>query len=337
MIMGALVMALLAQFVTLPYVLLRPGPAVDILGTPEEGAPVVTIEGAETYPTEGALYFTTVAQYGGPGRRPTAWDVARAALDPHSDVVPEERIFPPDVTREQMQERQSAMMTDSKEEAVAVALRALGRDVTETAQVAQVMPDMPAQGRLEVNDIITAVDGEDVTRAPQIAERITASTSDVTLTVIRGDETLQVELSPRERDGRRLVGVLIQPRFEYGVDVQIQAGNVGGPSAGMMFALGVYDTLTPGALTGGEQIAGTGSIDSTGQVGAIGGVPQKLTGARDAGASFFLTPRDNCHEVPGNVPDGLTVTPVTTFEESVAAVEAIASGDSADLPRCPGT
>lgn len=329
-------MALLAQFVTVPLVLLRPGPAVDILGRPEQGAPVVTVEGAKTHPTTGALYFTTVAQYGGPGRRPSAWEALAALIDPASSVLSEAEVFPQQVTQEQVQSQNSAAMLDSQQTAVAVALREAGTKVTEKAVVADVIQDGPAQAVLRKGDVISAVNGTSVTRAPQITERIQASTGDVSLTIVRGSRTLTETMTPVVRDGKRIVGVLIQPTFSFGVDVAIHAGEVGGPSAGTMFALGVYDTLTPGALTGGQKIAGTGTLDSTGAVGPIGGIVQKMAGAHDKGAPFFLAPRDNCPEVPGHVPDGLTVTPVATFDEARHAVEEIAAGRGQSLPRCPG-
>ncbi|NKF31482.1 ATP-dependent serine peptidase containing a PDZ domain protein, partial [Pseudomonas sp. BGM005] len=119
------------------------------------------------------------------------------------------------------------------------------------------------------------------------------------------------------------------------IDVTLQLDNVGGPSAGMMFALGIVDTLTPGELNGGENIAGTGTIEADGTVGPIGGIRQKLYGARDAGAEFFLAPQSNCDEVTGHVPDGLTVISTGTLDDSLAALEVIADGgDVESLPTC---
>ena len=103
----------------------------------------------------------------------------------------------------------------------------------------------------------------------------------------------------------------------------------------MMFSLSVYDQLTPGALTGGHEIAGTGTIAADGAVGSIGGIRQKLTGAEQAGAEYFLAPGDNCGEVVGFEPDGLEVVAVDTFEDAVTAVETIAeTGSTEGLPVC---
>ncbi|MBN9170726.1 MAG: ATP-dependent serine peptidase containing a PDZ domain protein, partial [Microbacterium sp.] len=119
------------------------------------------------------------------------------------------------------------------------------------------------------------------------------------------------------------------------IDVTIQLNNVGGPSAGMMFALGIMDTLTPGQLNGGKSIAGTGTITADGTVGPIGGIRQKLYGAKEAGASYFLAPDSNCDEVVGHVPSGLRVFAVKKLDDSLAVLDALRSGGDLDaLPTC---
>src|SRR5690606_10810906 len=129
--------------------------------------------------------------------------------------------------------------------------------------------------------------------------------------------------------------VTLMTQYEdFPFDVTIQLDNVGGPSAGMMFALGIVDVLTPGEATGGEDIAGTGTIAGDGDVGPIGGIRQKLYGARDAGADWFLAPQENCDEVTGHVPDGLRVVSVDTLADALTAVDAIAHGDVDGLPAC---
>src|SRR5690606_23641311 len=132
-----------------------------------------------------------------------------------------------------------------------------------------------------------------------------------------------------------LIGITLTTDYDFPIDVTIQLDNVGGPSAGMMFALGIVDELTPGPLTGGNDIAGTGTIDATGAVGPIGGIRQKLYGARDAGADFFLAPSSNCDEVVGHIPDGLQVISTSTLTDSLEAIEVIADGgDVESLPAC---
>src|SRR5699024_3935504 len=122
---------------------------------------------------------------------------------------------------------------------------------------------------------------------------------------------------------------------ELSMDEQILVGEIGGPSAGMISSLSFYDELTPGALTGGHAIAGTGTIAADGAVGPIGGIRQKMVGARETGAEYFLAPSGNCEEVLGHVPDGLDVGAGSTFEDALEAPGTIADTDSiGGLPSC---
>jgi PDZ domain-containing protein len=157
--------------------------------------------------------------------------------------------------------------------------------------------------------------------------------------VIRSGESLTLEVTPVLSEGENpapIFGIIVGGDYEFPIDVRIQLENVGGPSAGMMFALGIIDKLTPGALNGGEVIAGTGTITATGEVGPIGGIRQKMYGAVGAGAEWFLSPVDNCNEVTGHIPDGLTVFSVETLDDALAVLDAIESGqDTSGLPSCP--
>ena len=135
-------------------------------------------------------------------------------------------------------------------------------------------------------------------------------------------------------DDRAVMGLTLNPKATMPFKVNISVGDVGGPSAGTMFALAIYDELTPGALTGGKQIAGTGTMDSAGDVGAIGGIREKVVGARQAGATAFLAPADNCAELKGHVPSGLDVYRVATIKDAISTVEHVADGSTQGLPRC---
>jgi PDZ domain-containing protein len=131
------------------------------------------------------------------------------------------------------------------------------------------------------------------------------------------------------------MGVTVGYKYEFPINVNLHLADVGGPSGGMMFALGIYDKLTPGALTGARFIAGTGTITSTGNVGPIGGIRQKMYGAQNAGASYFLAPSENCNEVVGNIPSGLKVFKVSTFSEAINIVKTIGEAkDLSSLPTC---
>jgi PDZ domain-containing protein len=340
----ALVALVVLTFLPSPYVIQRPGPVYDTLGTATdkdgEKVPLISVEGAETFETAGTLDLTTVQVVGNRERTPSWFELALAWMDSSRAVVPLDSVFPEGVTTEQRDERNASLMVDSQHEATAAALNELGYDTGAQVVVVEAVADSPADGILEADDVITAIDGTPVTAATQLREAIQDAGGDpVTLTLLRDGEEKTVEVTPeKSTEGgvtTWLIGITLRTDYDFEIDVTIQLDNVGGPSAGMMFALGIIDTLTEGELNGGENIAGTGTIDAAGTVGPIGGIRQKLYGARDAGAEYFLAPEANCDEVVGHVPDGLQVIRTATLDESLAALEVIADdGDVAALPTC---
>lgn len=344
----ALIVALIAlvvlTFLPTPYVIQRPGPVYDTLGTAAgadgEQVPLIQIDGAETYETAGTLDLTTVQVVGNRERTPSWFELALAWTDSSRAVVPIDSVFPEGVTTEQRDEQNATLMVDSQHEATAAALDELGYDTGAAVVVQEVIDDAPAEGSLEAEDVITAVDGTAVSSAKQLKQAIQdAGGAPVALTVQRAGDERVVEVTPEAQTQGDvttwLIGVSLRTDYDFAVDVTLQLDNVGGPSAGMMFALGIIDTLTEGELNGGENVAGTGTIEADGTVGPIGGIRQKLYGARDAGAEYFLAPSSNCDEVTGHVPDGLTVISTSTLEESLAALDVIADGGDVDaLPTC---
>ncbi|MBT2494625.1 MULTISPECIES: YlbL family protein [Microbacterium] len=340
----ALVALVVLTFLPSPYVIQRPGPVYDTLGTAtdKEGdeVPLIKVEGAETFETAGTLDLTTVQVVGNRERTPSWFELALAWMDSSRAVVPLDSVFPEGVTTEQRDERNATLMVDSQHEATAAALNELGYDTGAEVVVVEAVADTPADGTLEADDVITAIDGTAVESATELRTAIQKAGGDpVTLTVLRDGKEQSVEVTPEEHTEGGvttwLIGVTLRTDYDFEIDVTIQLDNVGGPSAGMMFALGIIDTLTEGELNGGENVAGTGTIDAAGTVGPIGGIRQKLYGARDAGAEYFLAPEANCDEVVGHVPDGLQVIRTATLDESLAALEVIADdGDVASLPTC---
>lgn len=344
----ALIVALAAlvvlTFLPSPYVIQRPGPVYDTLGTATgkdgEKVPLISIEGAETFETAGTLDLTTVQVVGNRERTPSWFELALAWMDSSRAVVPLDSVFPEGVTTEQRDERNTTLMIDSQHEATAAALNELGYDTGAQVVVVEAVADSPAAGVLEPDDVITAIDGTPVTSATQLREAVQNSGGDpVALALLRDGEAKSVEVTPaKHTEGGKttwLIGITLRTDYDFPIDVTIQLDNVGGPSAGMMFALGIIDTLTEGELNGGKNVAGTGTIDAAGTVGPIGGIRQKLYGARDAGAEYFLAPDANCDEVVGHVPDGLQVIRTATLDESLAALEVIADGgDVSSLPTC---
>jgi PDZ domain-containing protein len=334
-----LVVMVVGSVVHLPYAVMSPGPTQDTLGTSTDGKgkPIIAISGLPTYPTDGALRFTTVRVEGGPGYPVDAWDILQAWIDPARDVLPVDDVFDPKVTQEQVAEENAIQMEGSQEEATAVALRAIGKQVPTHVAIAGITDASKAKGLLEVGDRLDRIDGVEIASTQAVRDVLQKKKpgDSVSMTVTRKgkEQTLEVP-TVAGQGGRTALGVLLGLDHDFPAKVTIDAGAIGGPSAGLMFSLGIYDKLTPGPLAGGRQIAGTGTIDDEGVVGPIGGIRQKLAGARSDGAEYFLAPADNCDEVVGHVPDGLDVFKVGTFDEGRTAVEAIAKGQTGSLPRC---
>ena len=340
----ALVVLLVITFLPTSYVIQRPGPVYNTLGTAAaaDGAqvPLISIEGAETFPTEGALDLLTVQVIGNRERTPSWFELAVAWFDPSRAVLPIETVFPEGQSSEQRDEESAAMMVDSQKEATAAALTEIGYDVGAKLTVYSLTEDSASEGVLEEGDVILSADGRSVTGVAELREIVAdGEGAAVELVIVRDGDEQSVSVTPTETevDGETawLIGITLMNDFDFPIDVTIQLNNVGGPSAGMMFALGIIDTLTSGELNGGERVAGTGTIDAGGLVGPIGGIRQKLWGAADAGAEWFLAPEANCDEVVGHVPDGLRVFAVGTLDDALGALAAIAEeGDVAALPTC---
>ncbi|MEO7752851.1 MAG: PDZ domain-containing protein [Terracoccus sp.] len=335
-----LVAAVAGSLVHLPYAVMSPGPIVNTLGTTGSGddaTPLIEVTGLPSYPAKGQLDFTTVRVTGGPSYPVDAWDVVEAWLDSTRAVLPVDEVFDPTVTEKQVEQESAVQMASSQEEATAVALRAIGQKVPTYIVVSDIVEASKATGLLQKQDRLVSVGGEPVTDGQSIRTAIQKVTpgDPVTIGVVRDGKPLTVSVPTIRTDtGQTAIGVLLAMQHDFPATVTINAGDVGGPSAGLMFSLGIYDTLTPGDLTGGIQVAGTGTIDDAGVVGPIGGIRQKLAGARAGGAGYFLAPASNCKDVVGHVPDGLEVFKVATFAEARVAVEAIASKQTGSLPRC---
>lgn len=342
--MIALVLLLIMTFLPTAYVIQQPGPVYDTLGT-SAGAngsqvPLISVSGAKTYPTDGALYLLTVQVVGNPQQSPSWMQLAAAWLDPSQAVLPTAAVFPDGQTVKQSDQQSAAMMVDSQKEATAAALRELGYTVTPRITVYSLTKDAAAAGRLRPGDVITAADGTAITSAATLQRIIGhGAGAPVHLTVDRSGTTRSITVTPRRQavggTPTWLIGVTLTTDFHFPVDVTLQLNNVGGPSAGMMFALGIIDTMTPRQLTGGHRIAGTGTIDAAGDVGAIGGIQQKMYGARDHGAQYFLAPAANCDQVVGHIPSGLRVFSVKTLGGALHALKAVRTGDGLSaLPTC---
>jgi PDZ domain-containing protein len=318
-----------------PYVALLPGPTYNTLG-PLHGKPVVQIKGPRTFPASGHLNMVTVSYIGGPGATPPFNIIAaiQAWLSPHDAVVPQQELFPNGKSQQQVVKQDTLDMVNSQQTAEAAALCHLGIKFTTIDTVASTIRGLPAAGPLHRGDIITAVDGKPVTCRSATASMIEARPVGprVVLTVRRGSTSRTIALRTASYLGQPVIGVHVVESFKFPFAVKINIGNVGGPSAGVMFALAIIDKLTPANLTGGKFIAGTGEIAVNGAVGPIGGIQQKMAGARAAGATVFLAPAGNCSDTSGAVPAGLRVIKVSTLGGAIAALNALKGGKP--VPAC---
>jgi len=332
------------NLVNVPKVIYRPGPAYDALGQ-VNGTDVITVDGIPTYPTSGTLDFTTITLSGGPRFPVSAWEWLGAHFDSSSAIANERDVFPPNVSSAEVREQNLELMTNSQQQAAVVALRATGTEVPEEVKVAQVLKDAPADGILKVNDEIVNVNGTDIVTPDDLRAVLQTVTpgEEAEFTIVRSGKTQEIDVPTGDAqdsstdpaaESRTIIGILPVSDFEVPYDITINAGSVGGPSAGLMFSLAIYDTITKGELTGGRDVAGTGTINSEGDVGPIGGIAQKLIGAHDEGADFFLAPAGNCTEVVGHIPEGLKVAKVATFDDAREVLEAIAEDPDASLPQC---
>jgi PDZ domain-containing protein len=335
-LLGIAVLALIAgSQLTSPYLIERPGPVFNVLGNSGKN-PVISVADAKTYPTDGALDLLTVNLVGSPGHTPSWLEVLGAWLDPAQAIVPVDEVFPPNTNSSQVDKQNTLMMQDSQSQATAIALKALGYRYSYQVFVDSLDKTSPAKGLILPGDRINAVDGKRVNGINGLRALVTAGAgAAVDVSGIRSGKPFSVSVTPKKVGDSWRLGVFVGSTFKFPINVNLSLNDVGGPSGGMMFALGIYDKLTPGALTAGQIIAGTGTIDESGTVGPIGGIQQKMYGAQRSGAHWFLAPAQNCSEVTGHIPAGLQVVKVANFNQALRAVKQIAAQHSiAGLPTC---
>ncbi|MFF0966334.1 YlbL family protein [Streptomyces sp. NPDC003703] len=338
-------------FLQVPYSEMSPGPTVNTLSD-HDGEPVLQIDGHKTYPTDGHLNMTTV-RVTSPDYRMNLVEAVYGWLAHDNRIVPHDTLYPDGKTEEQSTQENAEEFSQSQESAKVAALKELGIPVQSWVIVATVVKDSPAQGRLHAGDVIKAVDGTPVKQPSDVAGLVTKHKpgEKTVFTIVPAKDQAAAEkahktatatkdvtiTTARSHDGgaqRAVVGISPGTDHTFPFTIDIKLADVGGPSAGLMFALGIYDKLTPGSLTGGKFVAGTGTIDDDGKVGPIGGIELKTIGARDKGAQYFLTPADNCAAAAADTPSGLTLVKVGTIGDALGALKDIRSGKTADLPTC---
>jgi Lon-like protease len=325
-LLGAIITALLSLGIVsapIPYVVLGPGPTVNTLGR-EDGKDIIEVTGTSTSTSSGQLRLTTV----GVQNKVYLVDAIRGWFDREEAVVPRELVYPPNETEQQSEERNQQEFQRSQTSAETAALRELGYPVQVT--VTDVVPGGPSDGKLRPGDVITSVNGQAIDSASDLTDPIRARPAGTAFTIgyTRAEKPATVSITTtvaKEGEPPR-IGVDIEQRQPHPFEIEFDLEDIGGPSAGLMFALGIIDKLRPEDLTGGKIIAGTGTIDDDGRVGPIGGVAQKLIGAHDAKATVFLVPADNCAEALANAQPGLTLARVGTVDEALDALTAVRAG-----------
>ncbi|QZY30109.1 YlbL family protein [Nocardioides coralli] len=332
---------LLALREPLPYVTYSPGLTVDVLGTVEDDSsdPILEIEGAETYRDEGELRLTTVLVTP-PQSEVNLFQLLGAWIDPDSAIYPYDAIYTPEDTDETKDAEGAFQMASSQDSAIAAALRELDYDFEEAPVIYEVVEDSPADGVFEVGDRILTIDDERVSSPEEVAAAVEPfdEGEPIRFRVARDGERLDLSASREEIDGQPRVGIISRSSFEFPIDVSLDVDpNIGGPSAGLVFSLAIYEALTEGSLTDGENIAGTGTITPEGEVGPIGGIDQKIAGARQDDAELFLVPADNCNDAAESPHGDMRLVRVETIGDAVAALEAWTADRDADLPSCTDT
>jgi PDZ domain-containing protein len=332
-----------------PYVVLVPGPVTDTLGrvpaddtaTGKPGGEVIQISGVRTRPTSGHLYLTTVGLIPGScSQDPTFWQAVKAWFSSHESVEPKAAQCPPGQSSDQVRQQGVDEMSKSQSEAVYAALTELGYKSTgNKVSIDSVAGGVPAAKLLQPHDLIESVNSTPLTTAQQLVKAVKAVTpgSAITLGILRCGTARTVSVKTvRGPDGKARIGISLgtTPTFNgISVSIGIDPNVIGGPSAGAALALGIIDKLTPGGLTGGRTVAGTGTVNRAGKVGPIGGIQQKIAAAVKAGATVFFAPASECGDAKAAAPPSLQLIRVQTLRGAVQALEAIKRGSTA-YPHC---
>lgn len=329
-----------AALLPVPYVTMSPGPTIDVLGQ-AQGKKIVQVHGHKTYATDGQLRLTTVSVTA-PTQQVNLAAAMAAWFDRTRAVYPRDVIYAPQKSVQDVQTESSVEMVSSQDTAIAAALHELGYKLTLQTEVFAVNKDSPAQGKLQARDRIVEVNGVKITSATAVSKAIqkTGVGRPAHFVVRRDGRTRRVTVTAKASDTtqtKAVVGVIVGEgyRFPFNVSVRL-SDQIGGPSAGLIFSLAVYDTLTPGKLTGGTEVAGTGTISENGHVGPIGGIQQKIVGAADAGAKIFLVPPANCASALGADVSGgaIRLVRAPTMHSALQSIKTYARNKNADLPSC---
>jgi PDZ domain-containing protein len=328
-------LASVLAFAPIPFVAWTSGATYDVLGA-SDGKAVIQIDGITTYTTTGEMRMTTVSQT----RADAALSLPEALFDfvmPNRDVLPRELIYAPGKSASQVADEEKTLMSTAQFDAVVAALRAAGQPVQELPMVTAVRVSGPSNDKLQPGDLILTVDNVSVTTSADVLARIKNKGvgQKIVIEVQRQNARLSVTIDTvgSSSDGRvATIGANFGTGYSYAPSVRFSIDpSVGGGSGGLMLSLAIYDRITPGDMLGGRIIAGTGTMDATGTVGAIGGIQEKIAGAEAAGAKVFFVPADNCQDTAG-VSTSMTLVKVSTLKEAIAALPLALDPSSSQRP-----
>ena len=310
----------------IPFVFFKPGVPDNVAGK------IISIKDAKTYPINGKLFITSILVTNPDSPVFGAETLVNWAIGPHV-VLPKESVYPPIQPAQKIERDSRNEMESSKVTSTAAALRYLGYDFDEVYYVSDIRDYSDAIKKLKIGDVITDIDGKKINQIEEIRTSYTNKSigDPLLITVERKDKNGKVTLVTTrvilvenldiEEKERPAIGILVGTSARFPIDVDFNLPGVGGPSAGLIFAVGIVEKLTEEDLVRGRKIAGTGTISASGKVGGIGGIEEKMVGASRIGATIFIAPRENCPDIE-HVPNGLKVIPVSTLSEAIEALRA---------------
>ena len=331
------VLAIALVAIPVPFVTWSPGRPRDTLGM-VDAKPMIEVQGIQAHPTSGRLDLTVV-EVTPAGTRLSLPQALAAHWLPNRDALPLDAVYAPGKTVEEVQAEETDMMSTAQDDAVVAALRADGQPVSTLPAVASVTVGGPAHTRLLPGDLVLSVDGVLTPNEPDVGRQIrTHKPGDIVeFRVVRQRVETTVRVPTTESSapgGATVVGITLGPGYRYQPRISFELGRrIGGPSAGLIFALAIYDKITPGELLAGRHVAGTGSITADGKVGRIGAIQQKIAGAENAGATVFLVPAANCSDL-GGIRTDMTLVKVASLADAIGALESLQQGADDRVPRC---
>ncbi|RFA37614.1 hypothetical protein CAI16_00470 [Virgibacillus dokdonensis] len=312
----------------LPYYIYKPGGA-DALN------PIVEVE--DGFASEGDMHLVTVS-----GAKATPMQFLLAKILPHHDVLPIDEVFPEGITDDEYMHVQLQMMENSQEASTVVAYQSADKDISidfNGVYVAMVVENMPAEGKLELGDRIIGIDDKKVNQADDLLDYIeTKQVGDsITVKFVREEKTMTESITLealKDLDNKPGIGIQLVTDRAVSVDpeVKFSSGQIGGPSAGLMFALEIYDQLTEEDITHGYEIAGTGEIDYDGNVYRIGGIDKKVVAADKEGVDVFFAPNEQGKEGSNyqialekakEIETDMEIVPVDTFADAITYLEGL--------------